>query len=121
MYQVYLQMGQTHHTILLRWLKIDARGKLFVDCLLYNVMHTQQPKLIYDKLIFKSAKSTRITRASDDLLILPRCRTEVFKHSFIFSTSKLWNNLPSDLRCIETIGDFKNKLHEHLLRTTLFS
>lgn len=101
----------------LRWLKIDARRKYFVGCLLFNIICTQQPSLIYGGITLKSAVTSRTTSASGDLLSLPLCRTEIFRRSFKVSASKLWNDLPLDIRCARSTDDFKCKLYEHLLST----
>ncbi|CAL1671809.1 unnamed protein product [Lasius platythorax] len=103
----------------LRLLKIDARRRYFVGCLLFNIICTRQPSLIYSGFTFKSTVTSRATRTSDDILSLPLCRTEIFRRSFRFSASKLWNELPSDIRSARSIGEFKRKLYEHLFNTTL--
>lgn len=77
----------------LRWIKIDDRRKYLVGSLLFNIINTGRPDLIYNGLCFKSTVTKRKTRASDDLLSLPLCRTETYKRSFRITASKLWNDL----------------------------
>lgn len=103
----------------LRWLKSDARRNYFVGCLLYNILSTRQLRLLYNGLTFRSDIAARTTRVSDDLLSLPLCRTETYRRSYRFTASKLWNELPPAIRNARSTVDFKNKLYEHLLSTTL--
>lgn len=109
----------TPHYREFRLLKTEARRRYFIGCQLFNIICTQEPRIIYNELAFKSATALRATRAAGDLLSLPLCRTEIYKRSFKSSASRLWNDLPSDIREAQTINDFKCKLYDHLLRATL--
>lgn len=97
------------------WLKIDARRKCMVGSLLFNIINTGQPSLIYNNFSLKSSVTKRTTRASDDLLSFPLCRTETYKRSFSVSASKLWNDLPPDIRSEKSLVNFKHKLYLHFL------
>lgn len=101
----------------LRWLKIDARRSYFVGCLLHNIIKTKEPNLIYKELNFRSTTASRTTRASNDLLTLPYCRTETYKRSFRFCASKLWNDLSPELRGAQSGAIFKRELYNYLLTT----
>lgn len=49
-----------------RLLKIEARRKYFIAYQLFNIICTQEPRIIYDEFTFKSATALRGTRASRD-------------------------------------------------------
>ena len=73
----------------LNWLKIDQRRMYFVGGLLYSILHTGQPSLLYSNFNFKTP-TDRATRASNETLIVPLCRTEFFKRSFRIASVRLW-------------------------------
>lgn len=102
----------------LRWLKVKVRRNYFVGCLLFNIVHSQQPSILYKAFTFRSEETCRSTRAATNLLSFLQCRPELFKRSFRFCASKLWNDLPPDFRDIRSIDVFKTKLYEHLQTIT---
>ena len=61
----------------------------------------------------------RTTRAEDDLLSVPQCRTELYKRSFSVSAATLWNSLPGTIRRAQTLGIFKGRLYNYLLSKAL--
>ena len=103
----------------LRWLKIETRRTYFMGCLLFRIINTRQPDLLYKSITYRNAKTSRTTRASEDLLSLPLCRTEIYRRSFVFSASKLWNNLPPHVRSAQSINIFKARLYEYLFDSFL--
>lgn len=42
--------------------------------------------------------------------VLPHCRTEIYRKSFIPSTTELWNNLPLSVKNSQSISEFKRYL-----------
>lgn len=98
----------------LRWLKVNIRRSYFVGCQLFNIIH--QPSILSDSLTFRSAESCRSTKVAESLLSLPPCRTELYRRSFKFSASKLWNDLPPEIRDIQSIDSFKDRLYEYLMQ-----
>lgn len=99
----------------LRMLKVEARRTYFVGCLLFNLLQTGQPSHLSDKMNFRAQSSARNTRSSKDTLIVPQCRTEMYKKSFASAAVRLWNGLPQLIRCARTLADFKRQLYTHLL------
>ena len=61
---------------------------------------------------FKFTNSTK-TRNCGFLLALPRARTEVFKRSFRFAGSKLYNDLPLHVRKANSTKQFKSLYDLH--------
>ena len=57
------------------------------------------PVALRTRLPYRSAVSSRSTRASDDqLLELPKVRTELARRSFAFRASQTWNTAPLETR-----------------------
>jgi len=99
----------------LRWLKVRARRMFFVGCLVFQTLSARMPELLYRSL--KRRQNLRLygTRAEDDLLMPPQCRTEFFKRSFCSFAAEFWNGIPRDIRSSASLRDFKNQLHNYLL------
>jgi hypothetical protein len=81
--------------------------------------HLQYKKLIFVHKVFHGQTPKKLTTLlkkakHSNTLILPKTRLELYKTSFSFSGSKLWNTLPRRIKNISNIGEFKKKLHHHL-------
>ncbi|XP_020297183.1 uncharacterized protein LOC109861786 [Pseudomyrmex gracilis] len=100
----------------LMWLKVKARRHYFMCCFLYSIKRTQRPPILYSGLTFRNEESSRHTKASEDMLSIPICRTEIFKQSFRCYSAELWNSLPADIRAITSLDIFKAKLHSHFMK-----
>ncbi|XP_011707927.1 PREDICTED: uncharacterized protein LOC105462773 [Wasmannia auropunctata] len=99
----------------LGWLKTDRRRDHTMASLLHDIILNQKPKIIFEGLTFRSVELCRNTRADVNLLSLPQCRTETYKKSFRYHASKIWNNLPPELRKLQSIKVFRTRLFEYLL------
>ena len=55
----------------------------------------------------------RCTRSCKDLDI-PKCRTTLAQRSFRYRTTKIWNNIPNEIRNSQTINIFKRKVKKWL-------
>jgi len=100
----------------LGWLKTDSRRIYFVGCLIYSILLTECPKVLYNNFCFRSATSNRLTRAASDLLVIPLCRTEIYRRSFICTATALWNGMPAHIRGADSMDVFKSQLHAYLLK-----
>ena len=56
-----------------------------------------------------------VTRGYPYHYTIPPIRTETFAHSYLPSTTKMWNNLPESLVMINNLDEFKEKLAHYLL------
>ena len=87
-----------------------------------------QKKFKADLLIFKCLQGTNIpnfafygervdhsygTRSNNTTLRIPRVRTEAVKKSFWFQGPACFNELPIDIRSLDSIVAFKHRLKEH--------
>ena len=71
------------------------------------------PENLWDKFQQRSSQSNYATRHCKDLQI-PRLNTEHAKKSYQYSTVKIWNTIPTDIRELPTISHFKKRLKEFL-------
>ncbi|XP_020295448.1 uncharacterized protein LOC109860626 [Pseudomyrmex gracilis] len=104
----------TPHYKTLRWLNVNDRRRYFVGCLLHIILMTQQPYSIYVNL-HRREESVRDTRAPDNDLVSPLCRTEIFRQSFMATAIRIWNDIPLNIRRVRTHDLFKSLLYGHLL------
>ncbi|KAI8493835.1 hypothetical protein Bbelb_281820 [Branchiostoma belcheri] len=65
----------------------------------------------------RGSQYTRIQLRNNTHLCVPRCRTQVYKTSFIPHTSSLWNQLPQTVRDASNLAAFKRASKKHLLTT----
>ncbi|KAI8500958.1 hypothetical protein Bbelb_210530 [Branchiostoma belcheri] len=65
----------------------------------------------------RGSQFTRIQLRNNTHLCVPRCRTQVYKTSFIPHTSSLWNQLPQTVRDASNLAAFKRASKKHLLTT----
>lgn len=54
-------------------------------------------------------------RNSNIDLALPKPKSEFLKKSFGYSGAILWNNLPQELKLMESISSFKSGVKKHIL------
>ena len=60
------------------------------------------------------------TRAHDGILLyvsLPK--TELFRKSNCYNKPVIWNNLPTQIRCITELGEFKSQIKRYYIRMFL--
>lgn len=81
------------------------------DCkMLYGCMNDQAPNYLckcftlFDKNIYSTRQWTSKT------LMLPRCKTCMYRKSFVFRGNKIWNSLEQDIKCCKLLSTFKHKL-----------
>ncbi|XP_029680221.1 uncharacterized protein LOC115245867 [Formica exsecta] len=114
-FNVKADMHITPYYKRLRWLKIDLRRTYFVGCLLFRILRTGQPGFLHSNFNQRVLTSDRATRVSNNTLIQPQCRTELFKRSFRVTSVRLWNGLPLSIKNAKTLNDFKQRLYTHSL------
>ena len=60
------------------------------------------------------------TRAHDGILLyVPLPKTELFKKSNCYNKPVIWNNLPTQIRCITELGEFKSQIKRYYIRMFL--
>ena len=100
----------------LHWLPVEQRVKYKVLLHVFKALNDQGP--VYIKDMIKLYQPTRALRsASQNLLVVPKARHATYgNRSFKTVAAKLWNNLPSSLRCATELQRFKSSLKTVLFR-----
>ena len=81
---------------------------------LVKIINKLRPESLWDKFELRSVHSKYEISNCHDLQIR-RLHTERARISFQYSTLKLWNDMPVDIRDASTLKCFKKKLKAHLL------
>ena len=71
------------------------------------------PENLWGKFQQRSSQSNYAKRHCKDLHI-PRLNTEHAKKGYQYSTVKIWNTIPTDIRELPTISHFKKELKDFL-------
>ncbi|CAG5100026.1 Protein of unknown function [Cotesia congregata] len=107
----------------LNWLSVKSRRHYSLACFIYKLLETGEPKFL--RGMFNSEDSD--IRRSDRLAAkknyvsfkMPNFTTVTFEHSFIVSSIRLWQELPSDIVNSYSLESFKNKAFEFFLNLGL--
>ena len=90
------------------WLTLSDRRKYQKLVLTYKIFNGQTPNYLLD--IFPpnvNARTQYTLRNANDIDLIGH-RTELFARSFIPSAIKLWNELPVDIKSIQSLSSFKS-------------
>lgn len=102
----------------LRWMPIPDYFLYRKAILVFKVLHQLTPEYL-NVFKFVNQVSTRSTRQSvNNLLYVPKARTEYYRRSFIISGSVLWNNMSQTLRNCTTLDSFKKAYLDNYFSNT---
>ncbi|KAL0883331.1 hypothetical protein ABMA27_016821 [Loxostege sticticalis] len=96
-------------------LRMEARMKLHLATMLFDVINSAKPKYLYEKLAWAPARDGHIRRACTYVFSTQIHRTAAFRGSFRFAASRCWNDLPPPLRALKVKNTFKTRLKKYLL------
>ena len=101
----------------LGWMTMEQRFKYFVLLLTYKCVNNFAPVYLTNMLTAAQDEHFHATRlAITKGFTLPRIKTEYYKGSFRYQAAKLWNSLPSNLRCSSSVNSFKQRLKSFILK-----
>jgi len=89
-------------------LPLNKQLKFNKAVMMYKVFNNQVP--IYFSENFQRAND----RYGSSNFLPPRPRTDLFKTSFVYSGTSVWNSLPSSLKNASSLRSFKNMLLKHI-------
>lgn len=101
----------------LKWLPIRQRRNLRTLSLLYSILHDPAtPNYLKCKFQFLSDTHDLNLRSTNNLILnLPLHRTGFVSNSFALRAMRLWNDLPSDIRLLNSKFSFKRAVRNHYL------
>jgi len=92
----------------LHWLPIQMRISFKIAVLTFKTLQNKSPLYLYDLII--PAMSNRL------LLTVPRISSSAARRSFCFTAPTVWNSLPLELRCCNSLLTFRKNLKTYLFR-----
>ena len=95
---------------------IFTRVKYFQAVLMYKCMNGQAPEYLSEKFIScKDVYNYSLRSASSGCLHIPRPNSEFLKRTFKYSGLIVWNSIPSHIKDINKIDNFKKKCSDYFL------
>ena len=113
-----LQYDEANHSDLLTefaWVSVRNLIKLDTAVFVYkevNNLHPVQADSPFQMLDCLHSYSTR--SVSNNNLFTPRGKTQNFQKTLSFSGSKIWNEIPTEIRMAQTLHSSKDHLKKHL-------
>ena len=100
----------------LRWQNVTERRDFLCSILMHKCLYGHAPSYLSDHFVTLEAVPDRFTRLSNELMLhVPFARTNYLNRSFSIIGPKSWNNLPTDLRRIQNLDQFKNMYKQLIL------
>lgn len=99
-------------------LDFDRIFKYFTLLKFYRFITADEPSEIYEQILSSRIQHGYPTRQNHQLHFrLPLFYKSKCQQSFIFQSLKMWNNLPTNLKCVGTFNAFKRELKLVLLQS----
>ena len=95
--------------ISLRQDNLTKRRKELKATLMFKMLNGLAPDYLQDLFPIRTTKYN--VRNLEMKLNLPKPNTNYLKRSFSYSAASLWNNLPNNLRTIESLKSFKREVN----------
>ena len=93
----------------LKWQTVSQRINYYLSTLMYSSIHGNAPDYLCNSITMACESNDVNTRLSNTLKVeLPTCKTNVFKKSFVYRGSVMWNSLPSVVHESSSLSSFKN-------------
>lgn len=99
----------------LMWLTVEKRLELQTLCLLWKILNEESvPSYLHSSFHSLHSQHSHHTR-SQHLLDIPLHRTDFMGKSFSVNAARLWNQLPTELRVLQSRLPFKLLAKEYML------
>ena len=97
------------------WLPIRARITFKVATVVYRLRERRQPPYLAD-LISDYVPTRTLRSSTKTLLVEPSFRTNIGRRSFRYVAAKTWNNLPYDIKTVDSLSLFRKGLKTFLFK-----
>ena len=97
----------------LRWMTVKERCFYFTTVLMFKSIHGLAPFYLVDEVIMNCDINALNTRSHPMNVYIPNVSSQFSKKAFKYAGATFWNGLPSFLKDINNIFDFKWKLKRH--------
>ena len=94
----------------LKWLPLSMRRDMHTINLTFKCLKGSPPMFFKD--YFKAFRTIHNTRGSGKNLMLPKVRTGTARKPFYFNGSKLFNDIPNEMKDLNSVMIFKTRILE---------
>ena len=106
-----------HYELLTEFGWLSVRNLISLDTAIFaykeiNNLYPEQPDSPFQRLDYLHSYSMR--SVSNNNLFIPRGETNNFQKTMAFAGSKIWNEIPKEIRMAQTLYSFKEHLKKHL-------
>ena len=100
---------------MLNWMSVRERYEYLSRVLMHKCIFKTSPSYLTSRFKYVNEVHPRHTRTPvNNLLYPPRPKLSLFKGSFTYSGSILWNSLPINIKINSNISCFKKKLKAYM-------
>ena len=100
----------------LKWLRMGQKYIFEVCLLIFRIRNRYIPDWIFNLPTVAQIRGESINTRSLNTLYVPRTNTDIGARALNIIGPKLWNQLPQNIRCSQTISSFKSSLMKFLLK-----
>ena len=94
----------------LGWMKFDERVNYRKAILMYKSLHNLAPTYLSSKFTYTSdIHQVNLRSMSDSTLYVPKPNLEIYRKTFAYPGSKIWNALPESIRNAPSLWAFKQR------------
>ena len=94
----------------LGWMRFDERVIYRKATLMYKSLHNLAPTYLSTKFTYTSdIHQVNLRSLTDSTLYVPKPNLEIYRKTFAFSGSKIWNTLPESVRGAPSLEAFKKR------------
>ena len=94
----------------LNWITFKNRCEYHMALIVFKAINNLNPTYISNLLIFTNNESYKLRSSTRNDLVHRPCNSNYDKNSFLYSTMKIWNNLPMFIRQCTNVNSFKRNL-----------
>ena len=108
------------HLKSLHWLPVKVRSTYKIACSCYHCHSSTAPSYVADMLRKKPShiRNNRISSYTMPILNRPlHSKAALGDRSFSFASSSVWNFIPNDVRCAQSLSSSKSRLKIYLFRS----
>ena len=112
-----LEFGTSTKVLLTQvgWLSVHQLFVYHSILLLYKVKQNEKPSYLNEKFSRDFKYRTR-QAASNDFVVTETPKSEIGRKSFVNTSRKLWNSLPTELKRTSQLSSFKNELRDWTMK-----
>ena len=116
--QVILRLPKTSsittHLKSLHWLPVKVRSTYNIACLCYHCHSSTAPSYAADMLHKKPSHTRSSSNTMPFLNRFAHSKATLGDRSFSFASYSVWNSIPNDIRCSQSLSSSKSCLNTYL-------